>query len=240
MKLTAFITVAGLTAAITTSCSSPQVKDNELSRDEKKEGYQLLFDGSTLKGWHLYNLGDTASAWVAQDGEIRCLPGTDAEHGDLVTDGEFENYELKFDWKISKEGNSGVFINVVERPDIPTAWASGPEYQLLEKGHHDYEKEMKRSGCLYGFSSQLNPVELKPLEEWNHSVIKQQNGKIEFVLNDVVTARNDFNSDQWKEAVANSNFKAFPEFGKQVKGRIALQDWNKGISFKNIKIRKID
>lgn len=239
-KLTAFITATGLTAAIITSCSSPKAKDNELSKKEKEQGYQLLFDGQTLNGWHLYNQGDTTSTWVAQDGEIRCLPGTDAAHGDLVTDQDFENYELSFDWKISKEGNSGVFINVVERPDIPTAWASGPEYQLLEKGHHDYEKEMKRSGCLYNFSPQLNPAELKPLDEWNHSVIRQQDGKIEFMLNGVVTAKEDFNSIQWKEAVANSNFKAFPEFGKHLKGRIALQDWNKGISFKNIKIKKIE
>jgi Domain of Unknown Function (DUF1080) len=234
--LTAFIAAA----AIFTSCGAPTAKDNELSGKEKEQGYQLLFDGKTLNGWHLYNQGNVASSWAARDGELRCVPGTDAEHGDLVTDQDFENYELSFDWKISKEGNSGVFINVAEHPDNPTAWASGPEYQLLEKGHHDYEKEMKRSGCLYSFSPQLNPVELKRLEDWNHSVIRQEDGKIEFMLNGVVTAKEDFNSSHWKNAVDTSNFKSFPAFGKQTKGRIALQDWNKGISFKNIKIRKIE
>ncbi|MBB5638981.1 hypothetical protein HDE68_004919 [Pedobacter cryoconitis] len=238
-KVTGLIVVAGLTAAVISSCSSPKPKDNELSSEEKAQGYQLLFDGKTLNGWHLYNQGNISSAWVAQNGELICLPGTDATHGDLVTDQDFENYEFSFDWKISKEGNSGVFINVVERADIPTAWASGPEYQLLEKGHHDYEKEMKRSGCLYNFSPQLNPAELKPLNEWNHSVIRQQDGKIEFILNGIVTAKENLNSIHWKEAVANTNFKNFPEFGKHLKGRIALQDWNKGISFKNIKIRKL-
>lgn len=237
-KLQTLIAAIALITAIT-SCSSPKVNDNELSREEQEQGYQLLFDGKTLNGWHLYNEGDVSSVWVARDGELRCLPGTDARHGDLVTDQDFENYELSFDWKISKEGNSGVFINVVERSDIPTAWASGPEYQLLEKSHHDYDKEMKRSGCLYNFSPQLNPAEVKPPNEWNHSVIRQQDGKVEFMLNGIVTAKEDFNSDSWKKAVANSNFKYFPEFGKYVKGGIALQDWNKGVSFKNIKIRKI-
>lgn len=238
-KLAILITVTVLTAAILISCSSQKPKDNELSTAEKEQGYQLLFDGKTLNGWHLYNQGEISSAWIAQDGELKCLPGTDARHGDLVTDQDFENYEFSFDWKISKEGNSGVFINVVERADIPTAWASGPEYQLLEKGHHDYDKEMKRAGCLYNFSPQLHPAELKPLKDWNHSVIRQKNGKIEFMLNGIVTAKEDFNSISWKKAVANTSFKNFPEFGKHLKGRIALQDWNKGISFKNMKIRKL-
>jgi hypothetical protein len=239
-KFTTLIATTGLAfAIIITSCSSPKPKDNELSKEEKEQGYRLLFDGKTLNGWHLYNQGNISSGWVVQGGELTCLPGTEAEHGDLVTDQEFENYELSFDWKISKEGNSGVFINVVERPDIPTTWASGPEYQLLEKGHRDYDKEMKRSGCLYNFSPQLNPAELKPLNDWNHSVIKQKDGKIEFILNGVVTAKQDLNSIEWKKAVANSNFKDFPEFGKHLKGRIALQDWNKGVSFKNLKIRMI-
>lgn len=237
-KFITLITATALTVAIITSCNSPKLKDNELSGQEKEQGYQLLFDGKTLNGWHLYNQGNVSSGWVASDGELRCLPGTDARHGDLVTDQDFENYELSFDWKISKEGNSGVFINVLERPDIPTAWASGPEYQLLEKSHHDYDKEMKRAGCLYNFSPQLNSAEVKLPNEWNHSVIKQQNGKIEFMLNGIITAKEDFNSIHWKKAVANSNFKNFPEFGKQLKGRIALQDWNKGIAFKNIKIKK--
>ena len=239
-KLTVLITAAALTAVIITSCSSPKPKDNELSKKEKEQGYQLLFDGETLNGWHLYNQGNVSSAWVVQNGELRCLPGTDATHGDLVTDQDFENYEFIFDWKISEEGNSGVFINVLERPDIPTAWTSGPEYQLLEKGHYDYDKEMKRSGCLYNFSPQLNPVELKPLSDWNHSVIRQRNGKIEFMLNGVVTAKEDMNSVHWKKAVANTSFKNFPEFGKHLKGRIALQDWNRGVAFKNIKIRNIN
>lgn len=239
-KLATLFTAAVLTAVTITSCSSPTPKDNELTKQEQEQGYELLFDGKTLNGWHVYNQGKIASAWVAQDGELSCLPGTDATHGDLVTDQDFENYELRFDWKISKAGNSGVFINVVERSDIPTAWASGPEYQLLEKEHHDYDKEMKRAGCLYNFSPQLNPAEVKPANEWNHSVIKQQDGKIEFTLNGTITAKEDFNADHWKKSVADSYFKDFPEFGKHLKGRIALQDWNNGISFKNIRIKKIN
>lgn len=214
---------------------------NQLTAKEKKEGWKLLFDGKTSNGWHLYNKGKVASAWVVQNGELKCdasISGVERE--DLLTDKEFENFDLKFEWKISKEGNSGVFFNVIEKEDIPKAWASGPEYQLLEKTHHDFATSAKkRSGCLYGFYEQKNPAPDKPAGQWNQSEIKQVNGKIEFYLNGVLTATEDLNGETWKNLVANSGFKSFPEFGKHTKGRISLQDWSKGISFRSIKIKEL-
>lgn len=238
MKLRLFLSTA-LFCLIMHGIIHAQTIIAQLTEKEKQEGFKSLFDGKTLKGWHLYNQGNIPSAWRAQNGELRCIPGINAAHGDLVTNAKFEDFELRFDWKISKEGNSGVFINVLERKDIPTAWASGPEYQLLDKTHYDYEKELKRSGCLYGFSKQLNPAETAPAGSWNHSVIIQKNGKIKFFLNGVQTAQQDFNTTAWKEAVAATSFKNFPEFGKFTSGQIALQDWNKGVAFKNIRIKEL-
>lgn len=221
------------------ACSQNANKDNTLTSEEKKEGWELLFDGETTDGWHLYNQKDKPSVWVVKEGALVCSPETNLEHGDLVTDKKYENYELKFDWKLVKEGNSGVFINVQEDKKYPTAWTTGPEYQLLESSHHDYEIETKRAGCLYGFSPQLNKADLKPLDEWNNAMIRQQNGKIEFYLNGKLTAQQDMTSDEWKDKIAETNFKNFPDFGKERKGQIALQDWNKGVSFKNIKIKEL-
>jgi hypothetical protein len=201
----------------------------------------LLFDGKTTNGWHIYNKGIVPSGWIVQNDELHCkADAQNVEHGDLVTDKEFRNFDLRFEWKISHAGNSGAFINVVERVDIPAAWASGPEYQLLEKSHADYAtSEKKRPGCLYGFAPQINSIEPRPFVEWNQSRIKQENGKIEFYLNDVLTAEQDLYSQEWKDMVANSGFKDFPEFGKSTKGHIALQDWAKGVAFRNIKIKEL-
>jgi len=216
---------------------------NTLSESEKAEGWTLLFDGTTTDGWHLYNRGEVPSAWVVRNGELACLPADSSlgiEHGDLVSDKEYENYDLRFEWKISEAGNSGVFINVIEREDLPKAWVSGPEYQLLEDTNPDFAAdEKKRAGCLYGFYPQKNDAPTQPLGEWNQSRITQENGKIEFYLNDILTAEEDFNTEAWKELVANSGFKTYPEFGKATKGRIGLQDWSKGISFRNIKIKEL-
>jgi hypothetical protein len=220
------------------SCNSkPNV--NSLSKEEKEEGWDLLFDGQSLNGWHLYNKGQGASSWKVINNELYCDPVDKSENSDLVTDKEYENYELQLEWKISEKGNSGIFINVQERPELPTAWTSGPEYQILEETHHDFPNEKKRAGCLYNFYPQLNTAKLHPLNEWNHSRIVQKNGKVEFYLNDILTAKEDFTSQAWKDTVAKSGFKTYPEFGKYTKGRIALQDWAKGFYFRNIKIREL-
>ena len=212
---------------------------NTLSEKEKEEGWSLLFDGKSLVNWHVYNKGNAPSAWVVQEGILYCDPNSDATKGDLVTDQEFENYELIFDWRIEKAGNSGVFVNVQERPDIDATYHSGPEYQLLEDSHADFDKPLKRPGCLYTFFPQKNFVHTKTTGQWNHSRIVQKDGKVVFYLNGVMTAEVDFHSKEWKAMLPKSTFKNYPEFGIHSKGRIALQDWSRGVAFRNIKVRLI-
>jgi hypothetical protein len=220
--------------------SEPEViQDNQLSEAEKDAGWKLLFDGKTLDGWHVYNKGKGESAWEAVHGELRCNPDKTDDPADLLTDGQYENFEFQFEWKIEEEGNSGVFINVVEKPEILTAWASGPEYQLLSNSHAEVNVPLKRSGCLYNFFPQKNPAETKSSTEWNQSKIIQKNGQTQFYLNGVLTTEVDFKAQAWADTVANSGFSKYPEFGKSTKGHIALQDWAKGISFRNLKIRAL-
>jgi len=237
MKKTSY-TLLLLSLLLLAACAGEQSTVNQLSEKEKAEGWQLLFDGKSMKGWHLYNKGQTPSAWRVQNGELYCQREMfDVEHGDLVSDREYENFDFMFEWRIEAQGNSGVFFNVLERSDIPAAWASGPEYQLLEKTHADYAANpKKRPGCLYNFATVKNEVEPKPTGEWNQGRIKQRDGKVEFYLNGVLTAEQDLTTPEWQEQVANSNFKNFPEFGKHRKGRLGLQDWAKGVAFRNLKV----
>lgn len=211
---------------------------NHLTDEEKKLGWILLFDGKTTKGWHGYNKESVPAVWLAKDGELQCDPAkrTEPEVTDLVTDHAYENYELQFEWKISEGGNSGVFINVQEKKELMASWMTGPEYQLLEKTHVDFDKPEKKPGSLYAFTKEPATVTHKQPGEWNQSKIKQVNGVIEFYLNGILTAKQDLTSLNWKEAVAQTHFKAYPEFGVATKGHIALQDWQKPVSFRNIKL----
>jgi 3-keto-disaccharide hydrolase len=213
--------------------------NNTLTKKEKADGWKLLFDGHTTAGWHLYNSKAPLTVWKAKDGVLFCDPADKSGPGDLVTDDEFKNFDLKFEWKIPKEGNSGVFINVLERSDIPTAWASGPEYQLLGNANADFAKPKMRSGCLFGLDAQKTAVKIKAENSWNQSEIKQKDGKIRFYLNGVLTVEEDLNSPILAKKIAASNFKSFPEYNKHTSGHITLQDWLTGISFRNIKIKTL-
>ncbi|HEY4109027.1 DUF1080 domain-containing protein [Puia sp.] len=232
------ITLLLFAACMIPSCTGGGKHDNELTAEEKKAGWVLLFDGSSMKGWHLYNNYKT-STWSVKDGELICGPDKRLEHGDLVTDKEYTNYDLRFDWKINKEGNSGVFIDVQERPDIPATYASGPEYQMLEVSHVDYADPLKRTGCLFNLTKQISPVSPTRAGEWNESRIRQQNGRVEFYVDGVLTTQVDLRSHEWIDSIGKSGFSKYPEFGRHVSGHIALQDWFKAVAFKNIRIREL-
>lgn len=89
-RLTHLFTTLGVMTCLLSSCSPKGDVVNQLTPQEKKEGWQLLFDGKSLQGWHLYNRGETPSAWIVQNGELYCQPIFDkTEHGDLVSDRVF-------------------------------------------------------------------------------------------------------------------------------------------------------
>jgi hypothetical protein len=238
-KITKSIAAAAIIGLAITCFAFNGDQNNSLTKTERANGWKLLFDGHSTAGWHLYNSTEPFTIWKAKDGELVCDPLDRSGTGDLVTDQEFKNFDLKFDWKLPKGGNSGVFVNVLERKEIPTAWASGPEYQLLDNANPDFAKPQSRSGCLFGLAPQKKPVKSKPSDTWNHSEIKQVNGKVKFYLNGILTAEEDFASKAWTDKVAKSHFKQFPEFGKNIEGRISLQDWSTGVAFRNIKIKSL-
>lgn len=224
------------------ACSGHSEQHNVLSDQEEKEGWHLLFDGSSTKGWHIFNKGDIPSAWSVDSGNLVCNPhAKNVKHGDLVTDKEYENFDLTFEWKISKAGNSGVFINVQERPDLGTTFSTGPEYQLLDDKNvePDYLNNVShKAASIFGVIPN-NSNSIPKSGEWNQSRILQQNGKLEFWLNGVQALQADLKSDDWKKRVAASPMSQFPEFGVATRGHIALQDWTNGVAFRDIKIKAL-
>ena len=232
----------GIAATLTLSASSFNVfgEMNALTPAEEAQGWQLLFDGNTTNGWHPFQHPEAKSAWEVQDGVLTVnLKASDVQHGDLATDKVFENYELQFEWKSPVEGNSGVFINVQETPEHPIAWQTGPEYQLLGIAHKDNDDPAKRSGDIFGYTSPLATAKVHSDGQWNHSVIKQNNGKVEFYLNGTLTSSVDFKSSEWKNWLSQSRFKDLSQFSASSKGHIVLQEWTSPIYFRNMKVREL-
>ena len=213
-------------------------KDNTLTEAEKKAGWKLLFDGKTLNGWRPYK-SQAADCWGVKDGEIYCKenqPG--GKRADLVTNEQYENYELSFDWRIARGGNSGLIYHVTE--NASASYLSGPEYQLIDdQGYSHPLAESQRSGSDYDmYSPTANAT--KPAGRYNTSKIIVKGAHREHWLNGVKVVELEAWSDDWKKRKAASKWKDLPEWGMSKKGHICLQDHGGGVWFKNIKIRPID
>ncbi|MBS1530958.1 MAG: DUF1080 domain-containing protein, partial [Bacteroidetes bacterium] len=105
-KQTNLMTTCLVTSAIIlSSFAFLKNQDNKLTEKEKAGRWQLLFDGQSTAGWHLYNKPGSFTVWKAKNGELFCDPNDQSGASDLVTDKEYKNYDLKFDWKLPKSGN---------------------------------------------------------------------------------------------------------------------------------------
>ncbi|MBL0154144.1 MAG: DUF1080 domain-containing protein [Chitinophagaceae bacterium] len=218
---------------------------NTLTAQEKTDGWQLLFDGKTSQGWHKYGGGPVGAAWKIADGTIY-LDTTVKENwqvkegGDFLTDEEFENYHLKLEWKIAKDGNSGIMFYVHEdTAKYKFPWMTGPEMQVLDNDGHPDGKILKhRAGDLYDLiKSSSEPVHGPG--EWNQVEIISNKGALEFKLNGVTIVQTQLWDDAWKKLVAGSKFKEYPDFGTYTKGKICLQDHGNTVWYRNVKIKKL-
>jgi hypothetical protein len=202
-------------------------------------GFQSLFDGKTTAGWHTYGKTTASPAWKAADG-VLSLDTSIKDAGDLVTDNAYENFHLKMEWKISKNGNSGVIFLIQEdTAKYDKTYKSGPEMQVLDNDGHPDGKILKhRAGDLYDLiKSSAEPV--KPVGEWNQAEIMVNKGKLDLVLNGVTTVSTTLGDDNWKKLVAGSKFKAMPNWGTFTSGKIGLQDHGNMVSYRNIQIKKL-
>ena len=225
-----------------TNAATPSA--NSLTDAQKSEGWQLLFDGNSIQGWHVYNKKSDGSAWKVTDGALYLdtsakkdgkIPGG----GDLVSDEEFENFDLKLEWKVSPKANSGIIFYVKEDAKYENTYNTGPEMQVLDNaGHPDANNIKHRAGDLYDLIS-ASPETVKPVGEWNQVEIISNKGSLEFHLNGTKVVTTTMWDDNWKKMVAASKFKQWPDFSTYKKGRIALQDHGDQIYFRNIMIKKL-
>lgn len=218
---------------------------NNLSEQDKADGWQLLFDGQSTKGWHKYGNEPVGSAWKIEDGTIWLdtsskQNGKITGGGDILTDEEYENFHLKLEWKISAAGNSGIMFNVNEDTvKYKRPYETGPEMQIVDNdGHPDGKIVKHQAGDLYDLIA-CNKKTVKPAGEWNKVEIKLLNGKLDLFLNGENVVSTTMWDDSWNKLVAGSKFTQWPGFGTFRKGKICLQDHDNMVWFRDIKIKKL-
>ncbi|MFT3933162.1 MAG: DUF1080 domain-containing protein [Chitinophagaceae bacterium] len=220
--------------------------DNQLTKAEKKDGWQLLFDGKTSKGWTW--AGKTVfpdKGWVIKDGSISVEPVQGkGEFGslDIISDKQFSAFELSFDFNVSPGGNSGVkYFVTLDYHSSPL----GLEYQVLDDSLHPDAKAGRNGNRTMASLYDLIKAEKKAEfihqpGNWNTGkVIVYPNNHVEHYLNGVKVLKYDRNSQAFKDLIAQSKYKDYPNFGLAKQGHILLQYHGNKASFKNIKIKEL-
>jgi cytochrome c len=208
----------------------PAEPQNFLTDEERQAGWRLLFDGRTTKGWHGYKKDKFPDGWkVVNDCLVRV-----GSAGDIITDDEFDNFELSIEWRISPGGNSGIMYHVAEDHDWP--WQTGPEYQILDNAEHaDGQNPKTSAASCYALYAPSRDVTV-PVGLFNKSRIVMQGRHVEHWLNGVKVVEYELGSPEWEQLVKDSKFGTMPDYGRQPKGKIDLQDHGDKVWYRNIKI----
>lgn len=202
-----------------------------LTAADSLAGWRLLFDGQTTTGWRGYGKKEfPKQGWVIEESCLKKVAGV--KGGDIVTETEFDDFELAWEWKLPAKANNGIKYLVLEsRPSAP-----GHEYQMIDDAVAPGLKHATAS-----FYDVLPPgpnAKPRPLGEWNQSRIVVRGNHVEHWLNGEKVLDYELGSAAIKAAVAESKFKNAPGFGDKCRGRIMLTDHQDEAWFRNVKVRE--
>lgn len=200
-------------------------------------GFESLTDGNWQTSWSGYGMDSMKDSWPAGwefvDGTLHCKGGG----VDLKTADEFDSFDLRFDWKISPQGNSGLMYRVSQEAD--PSYYTGPEYQIIDdEGNEDAGNPATRSGALYDLYP-ASDADSKPAGEWNSGRIVVDGSHVEHYLNGKKVAEYELGSDDFNQRVAKSKFGAWSKFAKNPKGHVVLQDHGNEVWYRHVRIKPL-
>lgn len=216
------------------SAAATQAADNQLSAAEKKAGWQLLFDGKTTQGWRPYAKKPFAG-WEVKDGTLHAI--AKVKGSELITEKQFGDFELSWDWKVPLKGNNGIKYFVTEaRTKSP-----GPEYQMIDDARHPdgMRGPLYQTAAYYGVLPAAPDKPLREPGEWNTSRIVAKGKHVEHWLNGKKVLQYEVDSPEVKAGIAKSKFSKEVGFGEHITGHIMLTYHSDDCWFRNIKIREL-
>lgn len=232
-------------------CPVINLLQNNLSEQEKKQGYKLLFNGKDFTGWRgVHKTTMPEKRWVILDGIMSVNASDGSQTGnDIVTNEQFGAFELVFEFKLTEGANSGVKYFVNE--DLNSEKANersgiGLEFQVLDDAKHPDAKlgsvENRTMSSLYDLipRTKLDPRFQRKIGEWNQGrIVVYPNNIVQHWLNGFKVVEYERKSNIFNALVARSKYEPYKGFGAGDKGLILLQDHGDNVFFKNIKIREL-
>ena len=251
-KITSGVSVI-IMMVIIFSCSQKQPKDaagllaeidkndapNTLSKGEKKNGWELLFNGTTTEGWHGYNMKTFPDCWGIEDGSLTMSTTGSGESLDILTSKMYRDFALSLEYKLTKAANSGIIFQIAEDPKYKFPYETGPEFQVIDhENWPDTLESWQINGANYAMYPPLTQP-YKPLGEWNQILLVVKGNSVTQILNGEVVVKYEKNSEEWNKLRNSGKWTAFPDWGKLDVGYISLQNHGTKVWYRSIKIKEI-
>jgi hypothetical protein len=212
---------------------------NTLTDKEKKNGWQLLFDGKTTAGWHGYNMKIFPDCWAIEDESLTMNSKGSQEDQDIITNKKYRDFVLSLEYKLTKAANSGIIFQVEEDPKYKFPYETGPEFQVID---HENWPDKLEDWQMNGANYAMYPPMAKPykaLGEWNQLFLMVKGNMVTQMLNGVVVVKYEKNSEEWMKLRNSGKWSAFPDWGKFDEGYISLQNHGTKVWYRSIKLKEI-